>query len=299
MINILVVDDSLTIRIKFKDYLSNHGFEVHEASNGMEALEILKRNSEIKLIISDLNMPTMDGMTFIDFVRNEEGNKDLLVNALNKFKKIPNDLEIIFVEGNSKDNTYSMLKDLKKNYSELYKISLLKQSSKGKKNAVVEGFNNSSGDTLAIIDSDFTVDIDDSIAAIIESTKNENILINCSRTTFPMEKNAMRWANYIGNRCFAILLSILINKPVSDSLCGTKVFSRKFFNLMKQNGSWESESDPFGDFTIIFEAANNNIKILNYPVRYYARKSGSPNISRWIDGLKLLKVCFIYMISDI
>ena len=231
--------------------------------------------------------------------RNEEGNKDLLVNALNKFKKIPNDLEIIFVEGNSKDNTYSMLKDLKKNYSELYKISLLKQSSKGKKNAVVEGFNNSSGDTLAIIDSDFTVDIDDSIAAIIESTKNENILINCSRTTFPMEKNAMRWANYIGNRCFAILLSILINKPVSDSLCGTKVFSRKFFNLMKQNGSWESESDPFGDFTIIFEAANNNIKILNYPVRYYARKSGSPNISRWIDGLKLLKVCFIYMISDI
>ena len=50
---------------------------------------------------------------------------------------------------------------------------------------------------------------------------------------------------------------------------------------------------------IIFEAANNNIKILNYPVRYYARKSGAPNISRWIDGLKLLKVCWLYMISDI
>tara|TARA_A100001388_G_C28769162_1_gene502741 strand:+ start:846 stop:1937 length:1092 start_codon:yes stop_codon:yes gene_type:complete len=231
--------------------------------------------------------------------RNEEGNKDLLIKALNKFKKIPNDLEIIFVEGNSKDNTYSMLKELKEDFSESFKISLLKQTSKGKKNAVVEGFNSSKGQTLAIIDSDFTVDIDDSIAAIIESTKNENILINCARTTFPMEKDAMRWANYIGNRCFAILLSILINKPVSDSLCGTKVFSRKFFNLMKENGSWESKADPFGDFTIIFEAANNNIKILNYPVRYYARKSGSPNISRWIDGLKLLKVCFIYLISDI
>ena len=231
--------------------------------------------------------------------RNEEGNKELLINALNKFKKIRNKLEIIFIEGNSKDNTYSMLKDLKENFSDYFKISLLKQTSKGKKNAVVEGANISSGETLAIIDSDFTVDIDDSIAAIIESTKNENILINCSRTTFPMEKNAMRWANYIGNRCFAILLSILINKQVSDSLCGTKVFSRKFFNLMKKNGSWDSMSDPFGDFTIIFEAANNNIKILNYPVRYYARKSGSPNISRWIDGLKLLKVCLIYMISDI
>ena len=77
MINILVVDDSLTIRVKFKDYLSEHGFEVHEASNGMEALEILKRNSDIKLIISDLNMPIMDGMTFIEFVRKEETGKEI------------------------------------------------------------------------------------------------------------------------------------------------------------------------------------------------------------------------------
>ena len=69
---------------------------------------------------------------------------------------------------------------------------------------------------------------------------------------------------------------------------------------MKQNGSWDSKSDPFGDFTIIFEAAKNNVKILNYPVRYYyIWKSRASNISRWIDGLKLLKVGWIYMISDI
>ena len=231
--------------------------------------------------------------------RNEEGNKTLFIKAFNKFKQMSNSLEIIIVEGNSLDNTYSMLEELKANFSDSLKIILLKQTGKGKKNAVVEGCNISSGNTLAIVDSDFTVDIDDSIAAILESKKNENILINCSRTTFPMEKNAMRWANYIGNRCFAIFISILINKPVSDSLCGTKVFSRKFFNLMKKNGSWDSKSDPFGDFTIIFEAANNNIKILNYPVRYSARKSGAPNISRWIDGLRLLKVCLIYLVSDI
>ena len=231
--------------------------------------------------------------------RNEEGNKELLVNALNKLKKITQPKEIIFVEGHSQDNTYMMLDKLKEDFSNDFKIMLLKQSSKGKKNAVEEGFNISSGDTLAIIDSDLTVDIDDSINAIIQATKNDNILINCSRTIFPMEKDAMRWANYIGNRCFAILLSIIINNPVSDSLCGTKVFSRRFFKLMKDNGSWESKLDPFGDFTIIFEAAKNDIKILNYPVRYYARKSGAPNISRWIDGLKLLRVCWVYIISDI
>ena len=42
------------------------------------------------------------------------------------------------------------------------------------------------------------------------------------------------------------------------------------------------KADPFGDFTIIFEAANNNIKILNYPVRYYARKSAAQTS---LDGL--------------
>ena len=231
--------------------------------------------------------------------RNEEGNKELLIYALNKLKEMPQNKEIIFVEGNSGDNTYKMLDQLKKDFSSELNIRLLKQSSKGKKNAVVDGFNICSGDTLAIIDSDLTVDIDDSINAIIQATKNENILINCSRTIFPMEKDAMRWANYIGNRCFAIFLSILINDSISDSLCGTKVFSRKFFNLMKKNGSWDSKLDPFGDFTIIFEAAKNNFKILNYPVRYYARKSGSPNISRWIDGLKLLRVCWFYMISEL
>ena len=63
----------------------------------------------------------------------------------------------------------------------------------------------------------------------MESTKNENILINCARTTFPMEKDAMRWANY-GNRLFTIFLSILINKQVSDSLCGTKFFQENSSN---------------------------------------------------------------------
>ena len=48
-----------------------------------------------------------------------------------------------------------------------HQIYLIKQTYKGKKNAVVEGLNISKGETLAIIDSDFTVDIDDSIAAIM------------------------------------------------------------------------------------------------------------------------------------
>ena len=179
--------------------------------NIFHKLPIIKQFAyELEIFFYRYSVSTSDHLISIVIpARNEAGNKQLLINALNKFKKIPYKLEIIFVEGNSIDKTYKILQELQEDFSDFFKISLLKQTSKGKKNAVVEGFNISTGKTLAIIDSDFTVDIDDSIAAIMESTKNENILINCARTTFPMEKDAMRWANYIGNRLFAIFLSIL------------------------------------------------------------------------------------------
>ena len=127
----------------------------------------------------------------------------------------------------------------------------------------------------------------------------ENILLNCSRKTYPMGKDAMRWANHIGNRCFAIFLSFLINKPISDLVCGTKVFSRKFFDLMKKNGSWESKSDPFRDFSIIFETANYNTIILNLALSNIMQGGVEHQISRWIDGIKLLNICWKYMISEI
>ena len=73
--DILLVDDSVTIRIKFKNYLSEKGFFIHEAANGVEALEILKNNPSIKLVISDINLPIMDGMTFIEFARLSENSK--------------------------------------------------------------------------------------------------------------------------------------------------------------------------------------------------------------------------------
>ena len=53
------------------------------------------------------------------------------------------------------------------------RLSKIKQTPKGKKNAVMERFNISTRDCLAIFDSDLTVDIDNSIVAIMEPTKNE------------------------------------------------------------------------------------------------------------------------------
>ena len=74
---ILIVDDSWTVRVKFKNFLNDKGFIVHEAENGIEALEVLRCCQSIKLVISDLNMPEMDGMTFIALAKKEGMVKDI------------------------------------------------------------------------------------------------------------------------------------------------------------------------------------------------------------------------------
>ena len=89
---------------------------------------------EIEIVFYKYNEKKSDQLiTIVIPARNEEGNKELLINALNKFKKIRNKLEIIFVEGNSKDNTFLMLSNLKERFSDYFNISLLKQTSRGKK----------------------------------------------------------------------------------------------------------------------------------------------------------------------
>lgn len=229
--------------------------------------------------------------------RNEEGNEALLRNALQQIeRRLPNS-EVILVEGNSTDGTFGMLKRIERDFSGKLNISVKQQTGKGKKNAVVCGFDRSRGELLAIIDCDFTVDINDSISAISHAATRQCCMINCTRTIYPMEKDSMRWSNYIGNRLFALLVSALAGQGISDALCGTKIFTRELYARLISDGSWLSSRDPFGDFTLIFGASNQDYRILNYPVRYYARKSGAPNISRWADGLKLLKVCWYQFVD--
>lgn len=71
--HILVVDDSPTLRTSLTFCLENAGYQITEAENGQEALEMLKRLKEegksISLIITDINMPVMDGIRFIQEVK--------------------------------------------------------------------------------------------------------------------------------------------------------------------------------------------------------------------------------------
>lgn len=65
----LVVDDSKAIRQIEKKYLEEMGFFVLEAENGEEALNILKENSDIAIILLDWHMPVMNGYEFLKNMR--------------------------------------------------------------------------------------------------------------------------------------------------------------------------------------------------------------------------------------
>ena len=66
---ILIVDDSPSTRMLMKFSLQKQGFFVFEASDGESALEVLSKNTEIKILVTDINMPVMDGIELIKRVR--------------------------------------------------------------------------------------------------------------------------------------------------------------------------------------------------------------------------------------
>jgi two-component system chemotaxis response regulator CheY len=65
----LVIDDSRTVRIIIGQILREVGLEVLEASNGLEALEQLKQNPDVELMLVDWNMPQMNGFDLVRAVR--------------------------------------------------------------------------------------------------------------------------------------------------------------------------------------------------------------------------------------
>lgn len=81
-VHILVVDDEEDIwdllKGKFRRRLRDEEWVLHMASNGVEALEILDREPAITLVLTDINMPEMDGLTLLDHIR----AKDRLLQAI-------------------------------------------------------------------------------------------------------------------------------------------------------------------------------------------------------------------------
>ena len=79
---LLVVDDSLTIRGTLAKTLSKHGYRVHTAADGREALELLAQNPQIKAVFCDIEMPRMNGFEFLSACRQDSRYQELPIIML-------------------------------------------------------------------------------------------------------------------------------------------------------------------------------------------------------------------------
>jgi 2-polyprenyl-3-methyl-5-hydroxy-6-metoxy-1,4-benzoquinol methylase len=221
--------------------------------------------------------------------RNEEGN------IRNIFERVPEmgaGTELIFVEGNSKDGTYGAI-EREITARPGTSAKLLKQAGKGKGDAVRLGFANATGDVLMILDADLTVPPEDLPRFYDAWRSSKGEFINGVRLVYPMERGAMRFFNLVGNRLFSMTFSWLLGQSIKDTLCGTKVLSRRHYEVIAANRSYFGSLDPFGDFDLIFGAARYNLRIVDLPVRYRERTYGETNIQRWSHGLLLLRMVLL------
>lgn len=219
--------------------------------------------------------------------RNEAGNIEEITRTLPKFT---DDDELIFIEGNSIDNTWETIEAVRASYSGQRRILTGQQDGKGKGDAVRKGFDMATGDILMIYDADMTVPAEDLIKFYNAIVSNKGEFINGSRLVYPMEKKAMRFFNIIGNKFFALSFSAILGQRFKDTLCGTKVISRNNYRKLIINRKYFGNFDPFGDFDLIFGAAKLALKIIEIPVRYRERTYGDTNIQRWKHGWILLRM---------
>ncbi|PID89633.1 MAG: glycosyl transferase [Bacteroidia bacterium] len=219
--------------------------------------------------------------------RNESGNIEDAVLRMPKFGK---HIEIIFIEGNSTDDTWEKIQEIQQKYKDTHDIKIGQQDGKGKGDAVRKGYAMASGDILMILDADLTVPPEElpKFYEAIASGKGE--FINGSRLVYPMEKKAMRPLNFVGNHFFSKMFTWILGQAIKDTLCGTKVMFRKDYEKLAKNRSFFGEFDPFGDYDLLFGAYKLNLKIIDLPIRYKERTYGDTNISRFKHGFLLLRM---------
>jgi SAM-dependent methyltransferase len=218
--------------------------------------------------------------------RNEHGN---IENAILRTPAFGLSQEFIFVEGHSSDHTYEEIERVKDAYPGK-NIRTLRQTGKGKGNAVREGLHAATGDILMILDADLTVPPEELPKFYNALKQSKGELINGCRLVYPMEKEAMRFLNFVANKFFGWFFTYLLGQHMKDTLCGTKALFARDYHVIDSNRSYFGEFDPFGDFDLLFGAAKINLKITEIIIRYREREYGSTQITRFKHGWLLIKM---------
>lgn len=225
--------------------------------------------------------------------RNERGN---IAAALARLPDLGTATEVIFIEGHSSDGTWEEIQRVVSEYKGPLRLQMAQQQGKGKSDAVRLGFSLAKHELLTILDADLTMPPEQLPRFLEAYRRGLGDFINGNRLVYPMEGEAMRFLNHLGNLFFAKLLSFVLETPLGDSLCGTKLVHRRDYERFKAWRKDFGDFDPFGDFELIFPACTLGLGVVDLPIRYLARTYGSTNIHRFRHGFILLQMSTIGLI---
>ncbi len=199
-------------------------------------------------------------------------------------------VELVLVDGHSTDGTREEIeRNIASHGNRFAQVQLLDQEGHGKGQAVRQGMAACAGDILMILDSDLTVPPEELPKFYEAIAAGHGELINGCRLVYPMERHSMPFLNVVANHLFAILFTWLLDQPVKDTLCGTKVLWRRDCEGIAADRVYFGDFDPFGDFDLLFGAARLSRKIVDLPIHYMARRYGETRIRRWSHGMLLLR----------
>jgi len=199
--------------------------------------------------------------------------------------------ELVFVGGHSKDDTYVVIEREIVAHPE-WKCQLIQQTGISKGDAVRLGFEKACREIIMIMDADLTLPPEDlpRFYAALRSGKGE--FINGVRLVYPMEDQAMRFLNLVGNKFFSLAFSWLLGQPTKDTLCGTKALWKHDYDRIATNRKYFGDFDPFGDYDLLFGTKKLGLQIVDLPIRYREGTYGQTNIQRWRHGCLLLRMVF-------
>ena len=220
--------------------------------------------------------------------KNEKGN---ILGAVERIPEMGKGTEIIFCDDKSTDGTADEVKRVIKKYPDK-NIKLVDGPGICKAENVWTGFNAASGDILMILDADLTVIPEELPYFFNALVEGHGEFINGTRMIYPMQDQAMRGLNIVGNKFFSNCFSYILGQRITDTLCGTKVLWRSDWDRVSSLiGSWGVD-DRWGDYELLFGAAKLHLKIVEVPVHYVDRVYGETKMTkRFSNGLIMLRMC--------
>lgn len=222
-------------------------------------------------------------VTVLSAVRNERGNIARIADAM---PAMGTETELLFIEGHSTDGTWEEIERIVAAQNRPVRVRGLRQTGKGKANALHEGMAQSAGDLVILYDGDFTMHPHDLPKLYDVLAEGRAEFVNASRAVYPMREGAMRLLNLIGNKAFSALFTWLFSQHLRDVLSPVKAMFRHDYPAVT------TRMDPFGDFDFFLGAARLQLKMREVPVRYLERTYGTTKIRRFHHGWLLLKMCF-------